>query len=567
MKLPRLPTGWSRAGQTRSRLAALCLVAAVPITLMAATVVMQDYYSVNKGSEERAAVIEGQVLAELRGEIAATVSQAMVAALNHHGASTCDGVPAAVPLLLVFDADGSERCTVRRPPRAMPGQPSWFDRARQGAPFSLGLLGADGPLVVAASNGTGAVMAKVLTPFPLGAALADIASNHAAAWLLDDQRRIASAVGDLPTALPTVPVMAALLGPQPAVVRGLSAAGQRYAYATSNMAGGWKLVVAVSAETEHQKALRVLAVRTSELGALLLAGLAAMLFGADLAFGAPLRRLSESVRHWRAGEVFAPGDMRGAPDEVQQLAKSFAAATGVLRQKEAELLQAQEQQTLLVLEVHHRVKNNLQIIASLLNLQASRIRLPEARAEFQAARDRVRALATLHRHLYADGELHMINMRSFLTELCGQLFQAIGEVEGDRISLLIEAPELRLSSDEAVPMALIVTEIVTNSVKYAFPGNRSGTIHVSLTESGTALDLEISDDGVGIEARGADEAQRDGIGLRLIRGFSRQLGATLAIEHGHGTRYVIRLPMRPAQRSARQSSLDAAGLAGESAPS
>ena len=66
------------------------------------------------------------------------------------------------------------------------------------------------------------------------------------------------------------------------------------------------------------------------------------------------------------------------------------------------------------MEVHHRVKNNLQVIASLLNLQGSRIRVPEAQAEFQAARDRVRALATLHRHLYADGELHTINMRSFL---------------------------------------------------------------------------------------------------------------------------------------------------------
>ena len=122
-----------------------------------------------------------------------------------------------------------------------------------------------------------------------------------------------------------------------------------------------------------------------------------------------------------------------------------------------------------MLEVHHRVKNNLQVIASLLNLQASRIRVPEARAEFQAARDRVRALATLHRHLYADGELHTINMRSFLAELCGQLFQAMGELEGTRIQMLIDAPELRMSSDQAVPLALIVTEAVTNSVRYAFP--------------------------------------------------------------------------------------------------
>ena len=197
-------------------------------------------------------------------------------------------------------------------------------------------------------------------------------------------------------------------------------------------------------------------------------------------------------------------------------------------------------------------------MASLLNLQASRIRAPEARAEFQAARDRIRALATLHRHLYADGELHMLNMRSFLVEMCGQLFQAAGETEGSRIKLLIEAPDMRLSSDEAVPLALIVTEIVTNSVNYAFPGERMGTICVNLKQSDTDLTLEISDDGVGLD-RVPDAAHaRNGIGMRLIHGFSRQLGATLRVNHGNGTSYTIRLPRRQLSQQLRVDMLDAA---------
>ena len=197
-------------------------------------------------------------------------------------------------------------------------------------------------------------------------------------------------------------------------------------------------------------------------------------------------------------------------------------------------------------EIHHRVKNNLQIVASLLNLQASRIRQPEAKAEFQSARDRVRALATLHRHLYAHGEVHTIDMREFLIELCGQLFQAMGEKAGERLRLEIEAPELKMSSDQAVPLALIVTEAVSNAVKYAFPGGRRGAISVHLTAGPDHAELEIHDDGVGIPAgRFETEAgTRDGIGIQLIRGFARQLGATLQVEEGDGTRYKVSMPLR-----------------------
>ena len=212
-------------------------------------------------------------------------------------------------------------------------------------------------------------------------------------------------------------------------------------------------------------------------------------------------------------------------------------------------------------EIHHRVKNNLQIVASLLNLQVSRIKLPEARAEFQAARDRIRALATLHRHLYAYGELHTINMRSFLIELCGQLFQALGETPtGGRIKLDIEAPELRISSDQAVPMALIVTEAVSNAVKYAFPGNRSGHIAVRLTiidetAESELVRLTIEDDGVGIpNGRAVRQlGARDGIGTQLIHGFARQLQAKMSLTHEEGTRYVLDIPLQRGRGEAMQT--------------
>lgn len=279
-------------------------------------------------------------------------------------------------------------------------------------------------------------------------------------------------------------------------------------------------------------------------------GLVLMGGGAVLVASRPLARLNRAIAGWRLGTSFiGKTDRRrrlALSRDLRRLVVAFHRATLVLQRQQADLEQAVEQQGLLMQETHHRVKNNLQIVASLLNLQASRIRLPEARAEFQSARDRVRALATLHRHLYAHGEVHTINMREFLTELCGQLFQAMGEKAGERLRLEIEAPELKMSSDQAVPLALIVTEAVSNAVKYAFPDGRRGSVSVRLTADADYAELEIDDDGVGIPAGRVetDAGTRDGIGLQLIRGFVRQLGATLSVEEGSGTHYKVILPLR-----------------------
>ena len=147
--------------------------------------------------------------------------------------------------------------------------------------------------------------------------------------------------------------------------------------------------------------------------------------------------------------------------------------------------------------------------------------------------------------------MHTIHARSFLVELCGQLFQAMGEREGERIALRIEASELQMSSDQAVPLALIVTEAVSNAIKYAFPDARAGHIAVTLrtlageTPQAEEAELVIQDDGVGIPAGRAEteHGMRDGLGLQLIRGFARQLGATLEVVEGAGTLYRVRLPL------------------------
>ncbi len=544
----------------RGRLLALALIAAIPIVVMAALFAQETFRETGRAALRPVYMLQGQALARYQAGTARVQAllTAVLADLGH--SPSCGAVlrdklartPARFTALAWFDPAGAIRCQVDTAPGPASlalgtPLPGWFVQAHGGVSPALGRL-ADGRPVAAVAGPDGGVLMAALPPGWFDDIVQmDPAQPGRAVWLLDEAGTVVAQSGT-PEARPSAVVMARLDAPDQQALLTRTAASVPYAYAATWLPDGWHLVVAYRATREFGTARRLLFLRLGELAVLIVAGLAAIVYGAEATFGKPLRNLSGAVRRWQAGGGFDPGPLTGAPVEVQDLARSFAGATAALREQEAQLVRAREKQDLAMLEVHHRVKNNLQIIASLLNLQASRIRVPEARAEFQAARDRVRALATLHRHLYSDGDLHAINMRSFLMELCGQLFQAMGETEGQRIHLSIEAPELRLSSDQAVPLALIVTEAVTNSVRYAFPGGRPGHVSVRLTKHDDVLDLEIEDDGVGIPAGQAETemGMRDGIGLQLIRGFSRQLGASLAVEEGHGTRYAVRLPLHPA---------------------
>ncbi|WP_246375498.1 sensor histidine kinase [Gluconacetobacter takamatsuzukensis] len=261
---------------------------------------------------------------------------------------------------------------------------------------------------------------------------------------------------------------------------------------------------------------------------------------------APLRRLTGSVERWQAdGGVFDAQASGVMPVEIRQLARAFTQATRSLARDERRLARAAVRQELLLKEMHHRVKNNLQIVASLLNLQANRIRQAEAREEFAQARDRVRALATLHRYLYAEGELFSMNMEHFVTELCSQIMQAAGHAGGGRLGLSVQAATLELKPDQAVPLALIITEIVSNAIKHAFADGRRGTISVVLERvEPRQARLDIADDGIGL-AGGyrVPEEERSGIGMQLIRGFARQLSGSLKIVEEDGTRYILLFPL------------------------
>jgi two-component sensor histidine kinase len=577
------PAGWSGAGGTylparwlgaiRVRLAVIVLIAAIPLLMLSATIAWQNYRLALSATAATASKLRESATARHMSAVmgAQQMMQALaqVGELSGDDAAKCHDRLASVLALQVarysnlaaLRADGSVLCSARPAPANAPGllqnaaalrRLLQIGRDRQtfalGPVWTSALTGVQVIPAIYPVMSAGAVQGFIYaglrvdwfsTPF------GDLIPAFPALWIMDRTGLVTQIAGAGAVDLPKPDILRRLES-QSLVIDAASATGKPYSYASQSLGDDFTMILAYPASVDRQVARTVLIRRVAQLGVLLLLGLAAVAFGVHVALCQPLTRLSEAVGLWRGGGAFEPGKLGDPPNEVRALAGSFAAAVLAISEQEARLSAAMEQQELLMKEIHHRVKNNLQIVASLLNLQASRIRVPEARAEFASARDRVRALATLHRHLYSQGEVHTINMPVFLTELCGQLFQAMGETEGKRIKLNIESSPLQMSSDQAVPLSLIVTEAVSNALKYAFPGGRHGLVTIRLHSDGETAELVVEDDGVGIPA-GKHESEtgpRDGIGITLIRGFARQLGGELTVEEKAGTRYTLRIKMQ-----------------------
>jgi two-component sensor histidine kinase len=322
-----------------------------------------------------------------------------------------------------------------------------------------------------------------------------------------------------------------------------SQAGAELFAAAARLAPDLTLLVAEPTGGPPSATWRETALRFAGLTALFLPGIVAVVIGVSVLVVRPLRRLREAVANWTDTTLPIGGDRAAWPLELRDVAEGCERAAARLAAQQAALRAALERSELLMAEVHHRIKNNLQIVSSLLNLQAARITEPTARMEFEAARDRVRALATLHRHLYMHPDHETIDLRAFIEELGGQIFQASGERPGERIALSVAAPSLRISSDQAVPLALVITEAVTNALAFAFPGGRRGRLQVTVSADAERARLSVRDDGIGT---GLDRAaDRRGLGNQLVRSLARQLGGELRVEAGAGTVVTLDFPLRP----------------------
>jgi PAS domain S-box-containing protein len=220
-----------------------------------------------------------------------------------------------------------------------------------------------------------------------------------------------------------------------------------------------------------------------------------------------------------------------SPVSEDLIAQTFIDVTG-WREAEAQRLR-------LIAEMNHRVKNNFQMVASVLNLQARRTNSEEARAQLGAARRRIGVLAELHDSLAMTPDVGQIEFREYLHVLCDKLRASIDDPE--RVRLVVCADAASFDSAVVVALGFVVNELVTNAIKHAFPPPGAGVIKVAFHAETAHWRLVVADEGRGMPAA---EVGSTGLGMRLVRSFASQVGAELEVSAGAGLAYSIRIPRK-----------------------
>ena len=259
----------------------------------------------------------------------------------------------------------------------------------------------------------------------------------------------------------------------------------------------------------------------------------------------PLSALRERMRAFTEGaRMLPPFRLTRAPDELRHLAETFDSMTTRIVADEARLEKAVHDQEVLLKEVHHRVKNNLQLIASILNMQIRQHRTPENRAVLRRVQDRVMSLATVHQHLYQTPALSALRVDALLGEIVNRKLAEAGPL-GEELDVAVRFAPVRLYPDQAVPLALLLGEAVNNVFHHVGrpPGGARPWMRIELRQgAGGLVTLDVVNTG-GTSVTETQSEHRAGLGLRLIDAFASQLEGDLTREEGsaEGSPWRLRL--------------------------
>jgi PAS domain S-box-containing protein len=227
-------------------------------------------------------------------------------------------------------------------------------------------------------------------------------------------------------------------------------------------------------------------------------------------------------------------------DDSKRLRKLLFVDTDITESKKMEnqIVASLKEKDLLLKEIHHRVKNNLQIIISLLNLQSGYIKDEETLKAVREGQNRVRSMALVHEKFYQSEELGEIDFREYTEKLCTFLKQSYASQDAP-VTIIVDAHGIGFDMDTAMPCGLLITEIVSNSLKYGFPGNREGEIKIEFSKvAEKKVLMTISDNGIGLP-QDFDIEKSESLGMQLIIALTSQLDGELKFSGENGTRFSV----------------------------
>ncbi|MBF0505453.1 MAG: CHASE domain-containing protein [Nitrospirae bacterium] len=208
------------------------------------------------------------------------------------------------------------------------------------------------------------------------------------------------------------------------------------------------------------------------------------------------------------------------------------------RKKAVELMkQSLKEKEALLREIHHRVKNNMAVVSSLLSLQSETIENATVRSLFRESQQRVKSMALVHEKLYQTKDLSSINFEEYIKSIISEII-GLYRIDTGTITMEINIEDIELDLEAAVPCGLIINELLTNALKYAFPDNRSGVLSVHFTKAEDTYTLSIKDNGVGLPG-GLDYKEARTLGLQLVNVLTRQLRGTFQIKSDEGTEAIV----------------------------
>lgn len=263
---------------------------------------------------------------------------------------------------------------------------------------------------------------------------------------------------------------------------------------------------------------------------------------------------SGNIRSWLGAPMVASGVVIGMlaldrdvvdpfTDDEMHIVQAFAnhAAVAIRNARlVADLQKSLAVQDSMMREMNHRIKNNLQLVSSLIDLQAGMVQDPSVRGALDALMARINSISSLHERLYLQADMSTVELDSYLGDLAHEILTSFGR-PGSPVRLELESTAMLVDVSSAIPLGLIMSELVMNALKYAFPAGQGGTVRIALQRAASVGILTVADSGIGIDV---SARTGDGFGTSLVKSLVAQLGGTISLESRPGrTVWTIHFPL------------------------